>query len=119
MPPLVDELVTKLLILCVQRADPLPSQSEPREPAIEREADEWVLRGIRGQGWEDPSPALASELVPRLRYAKFFGSIYASGMHDPIKSVGDPDEQVELLEMLLLKGWHETGKPSWLRGEWT
>ena len=118
MTPEFDALLTDWLVRCLHLADRVPSPAEPVDDATEQEADRFLFRVIAQQEWENPSPEVASALIFRLRFAKFFGSIYESGMHDPVKPKGDREEQRALLEALLVTAWHQTGKPAWLTGKW-
>jgi hypothetical protein len=112
------ELLLNWLDRCVHLADRVPSPSEPPDAATEQEADRFLHRVIAHEEWEDPSPEVATALIPRLRWARWTRAIHECGVRDYLKREPSPEAARALLEALLVKEWHQMGKSSWLAGEW-
>lgn len=100
-------------------ADRVPTPAEPPDSAAERAADEWWHRYQRHEmEWEEPSPEVATAMLPRVWYALLIGSRIESELQTQ-EEYKDAEKRFDaLLEQLLEAAWHRKGRDSWLRGEW-
>jgi hypothetical protein len=116
--PDVAELLLNWLDRCIRLADRIPSPAEPPDTATEQEADRFLYRVIAHEEWEDPSPEVATALIPRLRWARYTRAIHKYGVQDYLRREASSGAERALLEALLVEVWHQTGKSAWLKGEW-
>jgi len=116
MNPGLEQFLTGLYLIATHYAVRVPTPQSPAPEAWERKADEYCHRAAWSRGVEQPSPEVASALLPRLHMARTFGA-EMEPIFERDAPLGDTSgNECAILEWLLVTLWHKTWRAEWLSG---
>ena len=111
----LNQLLELMMLSCVQRSE-VPDYRDPLTDEAEKLADEYCLVVAR----TGKAPCLTNEtakaLIPRLQFARTFGSEIQSALElqNRCEDEGVSDEMI--LTEVLVRLWREVGKKAWSEG---